>query len=446
MKIRLIELFAGIGAFSAAFRNLGIPHETIAIAEIDSHAIRAYTSIHGDIPNLGDISLVENLPDCDLLTYSFPCQDISLAGQGKGFAKSDDEAEQTRSGLLWEVERLLLKTERRPKYLIMENVDAILNTNHIRNFQQWIRSLTKMGYTSSYAILNACDYGVPQNRKRCFMVSALGPDRLVFPQPCPDGRLLKDVLEDDVPEKYYLSEKAMEGLKAHKARHDAKGHGFGFKITDPEREIAGTVKTNAGWRNTDTFIEDLGRESQAELMHVANLPTSYETAGRVYSANGLSPTINTCDGGDRQPKILTRGALMENSDKEEIMIRNATKEGYMIAHEWGGVVLDSYEARGRVQPGKSPTIMTGAGTGTVTPDLRIRRLTPLECWRLQGFRDDDYQSAVDAGVSPTQLYKQAGNSIAVPVIEHIFRAMFIDKTWIRAPTLSNFAKSEEVTE
>lgn len=391
-KIRLIELFAGIGAFSAAFRNIGIPHETVAIAEIDSHALRAYASIHGDVPNLGDISFVEALPDCDLLTYSFPCQDISLAGHGKGFAKSDDEVEQTRSGLLWEVERLLLKAERRPKYLIMENVDAILNTNHVRNFQQWIRSLTKMGYTSSYAILNACDYGVPQNRKRCFMVSALGPDRLVFPQPCPDGRLLRDVLEGDVPEKYYLSEKALAGLKAYKARHDARGSGFGFKITDPEREIAGTVKANAGWRHTDTFIEGLGRGSQAELIHVANLQTSYEQAGRVYSANGYSPAINTCGGGDRQPKILT-----------------------------------------------TPTIMTGAGTDTVTPDLRIRRLTPLECWRLQGFRDDDYQRAVDAGVTPTQLYKQAGNSIAVPVVEHIFRAMYIDKTWIRTPTLSHFA-------
>lgn len=444
MKIRLIELFAGIGAFSAAFRNLEIPHETIAIAEIDPHAIRAHASIHGEVPNLGDISLVEELPDCDLLTYSFPCQDISLAGQGKGFAKSDDEAEQTRSGLLWEVERLLLKTERRPKYLIMENVDAILNTNHIRNFQQWIRTLTKMGYTSSYAILNACDYGVPQNRKRCFMVSALGPDRLVFPQPCPDGRLLRDVLEDEVPEKYYLSEKAMEGLKAHKARHDAKGGGFGFKITDPEREIAGTVKANSGWRHTDTFIEGRERGSRAELMHVANLSTSYEMFGRVYSANGDSPTI-TCGGGGGLPKILT-GAPMENSDKEGIMIRNATKKGYIIAHEWDGVVLDSYDARGRVQPGKSPTIMTGAGTGTVTPDLRIRRLTPLECWRLQGFRDEDYQNVVDAGVSPSQLYKQAGNSIAVPVVEHIFRAMFIDKTWIRAPMLSHFVKAEPETE
>lgn len=222
-KIRLVELFAGIGAFSAAFRNMEIPHETIAIAEIDPHAIRAYASIHGDVPNLGDISLVESLPDCDLLTYSFPCQDISIAGDGKGFAKSNDAAERTRSGLLWEVERLLLKAERKPKYLIMENVDAILNTNHIRNFQLWVRALTGMGYTSSYAVLDASDYGVPQMRKRCFMVSALGDDRFVFPPPAPDGRVLADVLEDNVDDKYFLSAKRLENLEIHNLPPKAKG-------------------------------------------------------------------------------------------------------------------------------------------------------------------------------------------------------------------------------
>ena len=223
MKIRLVELFAGIGAFTAAFRNLKIPHETVAIAEIDPHAIRAYTSIHGEVPNLGDISLVENLPECDLLTYSFPCQDISLAGRGRGFSKSDDASEQTRSGLLWEVERLLLKAERRPKYLIMENVDAILNSIHIRNFHLWVRALTGMGYTSSYAVIDASDYGVPQTRKRCFMVSALGDERFVFPPPAPDGRVLADVLEEDVDDKYFLPAKRLENLEIRKLKPKEEG-------------------------------------------------------------------------------------------------------------------------------------------------------------------------------------------------------------------------------
>lgn len=136
--------------------------------------------------------------------------------------------------------------------------------------------------------------------------------------------------------------------------------------------------------------------------------------------------------------------MMENSDKRVgIMVRNATKEGYLIAHEWDGIVLDNYEARGRVQPGKSPTIMTGTGTGTVTPDLRIRRLTPRECWRLQGFSDDDFDIAKSIGTSESQLYKQAGNSIAVPCLEAILHAMYINKSWIESPTLDSFDLEEE---
>ncbi len=263
MKIRLVELFAGIGAFSAAFRNTEIPHETIAIAEIDPHAIRAYTSIHGDVPNLGDISLVEDLPECDLLTYSFPCQDISIAGDGKGFAKSNDAVERTRSGLLWEVERLLLKSERKPKYLIMENVDAILNTPHIRNFRLWVRSLTEMGYTSSYAVLDASDYGVPQTRKRCFMVSALGNDRFVFPPPAPDGRILTDVLEENVDDKYFLPANRLEKLKIRKlppkaeglilrARLDQK-----YVITSKVYSIAGISPCLTATGETNVAVESL---------------------------------------------------------------------------------------------------------------------------------------------------------------------------------------------
>lgn len=310
LLIRLVELFSGIGAFSKALANLGIPYERVAMCEIDPHAIKVYEALHGPTPNLGDISNVEHLPDCDLLTYSFPCQDLSNAGKKQGMSKGKN----TRSGLLWEVERLLLDARERegdgqkhlPRHLIMENVDAILYATNMIDFEKWIKSLTYMGYTSSYAVLDASDYGVPQKRKRCFMVSAIGYDSLIFPPACPDGRVLKDILEEDVPDKFYLSEKAMDGLRAHKSRHDSKGHGFGFRITDPEREKAGSVTAKSGWRNTDTFIEDRGSHGQ-KLMHVADLPRGYDAVGRVYSPDGLSPTITTCGGGDRQPKILIEG-------------------------------------------------------------------------------------------------------------------------------------------
>ena len=131
-----------------------------------------------------------------------------------------------------------------------------------------------------------------------------------------------------------------------------------------------------------------------------------------------------------------------NKEQNGIMIRNATKAGYLIAKEGDGIVFDNYEARGRVQKERSPTIMTRSGTGTVTSDLRIRRLTPRECWRLQGFDDDDFETAKGIGTSDSQLYKQAGNSIAVPCLEAILRAMYIDKAWISTPSLDSFAKEE----
>lgn len=276
--IRLVELFSGIGAFSKALANLGIPYERVAMCEIDPHAIKVYEALHGPTPNLGDISNVEHLPDCDLLTYSFPCQDLSNAGKKQGMSKGKN----TCSGLLWEVERLLLDAREReregdgqkhlPRHLIMENVDAILYATNMIDFEKWIKSLTYMGYTSSYAVLDASDYGVPQKRKRCFMVSAIGYDSLIFPPACPDGRVLKDILEVDVPDKFYLSEKAMDGLRAHN-------------------------------------IEDRGSHGQ-KLMHMADLPRGYDAVGRVYSPDGLSPTITTCGGGDRQPKILIEGEKM----------------------------------------------------------------------------------------------------------------------------------------
>lgn len=171
LMIRMVELFAGIGAQAMALEELGIPF-TSTVCEIDKAAYRSYCAIHGDTPNLGDITKVEHLPDCDLLTYSYPCQDLSVAGLQRGMV----EGSGTRSSLLWEVGRLLTdaaERERLPEVLLVENVDAVLNRKNLPEFNRWIDRLKTMGYTSSYAVLNAKDYGVPQSRKRCFMVSTL---------------------------------------------------------------------------------------------------------------------------------------------------------------------------------------------------------------------------------------------------------------------------------
>lgn len=203
MVVRVIELFAGIGAQHQALKQAGIEHEIVAIAEINEPAVRSYEAIHGPVVNLGDITKIEHLPECDLLTYSFPCQDLSVAGKRRGMTKGAG----TRSGLLWEVERLLEDMREReclPNALLMENVDAILFDENIRDFKSWIRKLSEMGYTSSYKVLDAADYGVPQRRKRCFMVSLHDGRFFQFPKKRPLEKRLKDVLEDDVDESYYL--------------------------------------------------------------------------------------------------------------------------------------------------------------------------------------------------------------------------------------------------
>lgn len=233
--IRVVELFAGIGAQHQALENLGIPHEIVAISEIDKHAIAGYNAIHGETPNLGDICKIEHLPECDLITYSFPCQDLSVAGCKRGM----EEGSNTRSSLLWEVGRLLDDMHERgvlPETLLMENVDAILNKKNIDQFRKWIMKLNAMGYTSSYAVLNAKDYGIPQNRKRCFMVSTLTFGELEFPQGFPLELRLKDMLEDDVPESYYLSQERIAKFEEHRKRNESKGNNFGWKPIDPERE------------------------------------------------------------------------------------------------------------------------------------------------------------------------------------------------------------------
>lgn len=363
--IRMVELFAGIGAQAQAMEDLGIPHTSI-VCEIDEKAYRSYCAIHGDAPNLGDITKVEHLPDCDLLTYSFPCQDLSIAGLQRGMS----EGTGTRSSLLWEVGRLLrdaVERERAPEVLLMENVDAILNGSNIRDFDRWISQLSDMGYTSAYKVLNAADYGVPQSRRRCFMVSMTKGRRFRFPEGCPDGRVLRDVLEEHPDESVYLTEEQIVTYERHRIRHEAQGHGLGWRPQGAD-EVSRTVTTKPE-RHGSTWLIECGNLNKWAM----------ERANRVYGVEGSAPTICARSG------------------------------------KWTGPYIESDE-----------------------PTLRIRCLTPLECFRLQGFPDEAYEKA--AAVCPkSALYKQAGNSIAVPCLREIFRALYVEHSWISAPTLEAFA-------
>lgn len=214
MKIRVFEAFAGYGSQMMALKRLseefeGFEVECVGISEIDKYAIQAYNAVHGETRNFGDISKIDwgEVPDFDLFTYSFPCQDISKAGNQKGFAKGSG----TRSGLLWECKKAI--EAKRPKYLLLENVKALVSKKFRADFEKWLEYLEGMGYRNFWQVLNAKDYTVPQNRERVFVVSIL--DEYVsyaFPEKMPLERRLKDVLEPVVDEKYYLSPKALEKL------------------------------------------------------------------------------------------------------------------------------------------------------------------------------------------------------------------------------------------
>lgn len=208
-KIRLIELFAGIGSQAMALRDLGADFEHYRVVEFDKYAIKSYNAIHGtDFPTTdvkeisgNDLGIVDKNEYCYILTYSFPCQDLSPAGKQKGMKKGSG----TRSGLLWEVERLLNETDELPQILLMENVPQVHGEKNLPDFQKWIGFLESKGYSNYWQDLNARDFVVAQNRNRCFMVSLLGQYNFKFPSGIPLEKTMKDYLEDEVDDKYYIT-------------------------------------------------------------------------------------------------------------------------------------------------------------------------------------------------------------------------------------------------
>jgi len=215
-KVRLIELFAGVGSQAMALKRLGVDFETYKVVEFDEHAINSYNAIHGtnfptiDITkiNATDLNIVDTHTHTYLLTYSYPCQDLSVAGKQKGMAKGSG----TRSGLLWEVERLLKECDELPQILLMENVPQVASNENLKHFQEWQQFLTSLGYMNYIEFLNAKDFGVAQNRNRCFMVSILGNYNYKFPKPIELTKVMKDYLEDEVDEKYYINNEKTAAL------------------------------------------------------------------------------------------------------------------------------------------------------------------------------------------------------------------------------------------
>lgn len=200
--LKVVTLCSGYDSQLMAIRNLGIPYECIGWSEIDKYAIRAHDAVFPEIAdrNLGDMTKIDwsKVEDFDLLFYSTPCTDFSNAGKQAG----GEEGSGTRSSILWWTRYAIL--EKKPKYLIMENVKALVSGKFITLFRKWLDELTSYGYTNFCQVLNAKDYGIPQNRERIFVVSVLGDAWFSFPQPRELKLRLKDMLEDKVDEKYYL--------------------------------------------------------------------------------------------------------------------------------------------------------------------------------------------------------------------------------------------------
>lgn len=430
--IKVIELFSGIGAFRKALERLNVEHEVIGISEIDKFAIQSYNAIYGDTYNFGDISEIEKLPYCDLLTYGFPCQDISVAGLQKGIEKD------TRSGLLYEVQRLLNEyknNDELPKYLIMENVKNLVGKKFKPKFDEYLEWLDELGYNNYWQVLNAKDYGIPQNRERVFCISIrkdIDDNTFSFPNKQELKIRLKDILEDSVEEKYYINtEKTERLLKQIAPQMKDSIETCDMTVNEPKiKDISNCIKSRY-----DSGISNLRSDGtavvEAEIKQLGNIAEEKNfknpQAGRVYDSNGISPTLNTMQGGNRQPKIIIgstqKNAYIGNINKHSPTLTEAMGKG-------GGhvpMIIDDTQGFDGIKEyfGYSPTIRAGrSGLKTISYDLRIRKLTPKECWRLMGFDDEDIDKCIAAGVSNTQLYKQAGNSIVVNVLEEIFKELF----------------------
>ena len=283
--LRLIELFAGIGSQTQALTNIGIAHKVVAISEIDKYAIQSYEAIHGIANNLGDIRKIEELPDADLWTYSFPCQDISVAGKGAGIKEG------TRSGLLFEVERLLRVASEKgtlPKYLLLENVKNLVSKKFKADFDKWLDFLAELGYTNYWKVLNAKDYGIPQNRERVFCVSIRGEHKpFVFPKPKELTIRLRDMIDEIVDERFYLKESTIRSIlrSTFNSRRDSIRPGDGLANTLLARDWRGPQCVQVG--------EVVG--GKWDKMH--------DISKRVYEPDGIAPTVHCQQGGNTELKI-----------------------------------------------------------------------------------------------------------------------------------------------
>lgn len=481
--IKLLSLFSGIGAFETALRRGGHEYQLIGYCEIDKYAANAYSQIHGvsENYNLVDVTKVNTvlMDDVDLITYGFPCQDISAAGKQRGF--EDKDGNRTRSGLFFEALRIIEET--RPLYAIAENVKALTSKKFEKEFKTVLDSLNDAGYNNYWAVLNAKDYGIPQNRERVFIVSIrkdIDNGGFKFPEKMPLNIRVKDILENSVDEKYYINtEKARQLIK----KLLDKNRITGVEVCDATvnapnvRDISNAIisRYDAGISNQRSWGTAVIEPHVKRLGNLYSETAGGARAGNTYDPEGLSPTLQTAQGGNRQPLIVigseqkhasittdgtspcltammglgggnvpmvtepvicasrgrnpdnpgdrTAGAPTEqrlepNMDGVSNTLTTVQKDNYVVEHK---IIDDTFgfESEARIYDNTAPALRSSrSGLKVTDAKFRIRKLTPLECFRLMGFSDEEFNRI--KGVSNTQLYKMAGNSIVVNVLEGIF--------------------------
>ena len=247
-EIRVLELFAGIGACSKAFTNLEIPHRIVDAVEIDKYAIKSFNAIHNTNFEPQDIKKWGKNIDVDLIMHGSPCQDFSVAGKQKG----GDNGSGTRSSLLYESLRVIEKLK--PKYVIWENVKNLASKKHKHILVDYCKRMESIGYSNNYQILNAKDYGIPQNRNRIFVVSILGREKFDFPNKKQLLTTMQDFIDNDVDNKYFLSEKTLASFTKENTGNYPRKERFLQNINKPDKTIANTITTRAGQRPTDNFV------------------------------------------------------------------------------------------------------------------------------------------------------------------------------------------------
>lgn len=365
--LKILSLFSGIGAFEKAMERLGIQYELVGFSEIDSYAIKSYCIIH-DIPeskNLGDITKIDTreIEDFDLLTWGFPCQDISLNGKMRGIEK------ETRSGLYYYGYNIL--KAKLPKISIIENVKNLASKRFKKKFESILNDIEKLGYTNYWKIMNAKDFGIPQNRERLFIISIRNDvykNKFNFPEPIKLKIKLKDVLEDEVNIKYYLTREKLEKML----------------VEDNYKNICENINVEPYILIRENTKKGYAKAIEGDSINYS-YPNSMVKRGRV--GKQVSQTILTSP---TMGTLVRIEKLINKDNNKRIVIRKMN--------------VDSKEL-----------------------DIGIRRLTPKECWRLMGFEDEDFEKIKSIKISDSQAYKLAGNSIVVNVLEAIFYKLFCNE-------------------